>query len=259
MNTLISSQPPMYDPQAGVPTQSAAPLSLVRTTDPLLSAKQEVYNMFTHDLRSPLTAIQGCLEILDLVHAEEFTPRTKRILQVAARNTTRAIDLVNDLLDSQKVQAGKMELNASVVDLTVVFQDINLDISAWIEEFGNRIIFASTDLVVRANERMVGRILFNLISNALKFSPKGTTITVSATQVDGMAQISVSDLGRGIPKNMHTAIFDRFQQLSKDTSTGSSGLGLFICHDFVTLHGGKIWVTSEVEIGSTFHFTLPLG
>jgi signal transduction histidine kinase len=146
------------------------------------------------------------------------------------------------------------------VHLKEVFDDVNQDLCGWIEENGLQISFASTDLMVSANQNMLGRILFNLISNAIKYSPRGGTIAVGVKPVGTMAEITVSDQGPGIPQDMLKAVFDRFRQVSTSQSGArvGTGLGLSICQDFVHLHEGEIWATSETGHGSIFHFTMPL-
>jgi signal transduction histidine kinase len=234
--------------------------SMAYTIEESAQAKQEIYNMVTDEVQTPLTAIHGCLEILELGQMEKFSDRSKKLINVAMRNSSRTISLVNDLLDSQKIEAGMLELNTNSVRLGDVFDNVNQDISGWIEENGLQISFASTALAVDVNQDMLSRILFNLISNAIKYSPRGGTIAVNAAPISTMAEITVSDQGPGIPEDMLKAVFDRFRQVSGNdpVARGGSGLGLSICRDFVHLHGGEIWVSSQVGHGSIFHFTLPL-
>lgn len=222
--------------------------------------KQEIYNMVTHDMRAPMTAVQSCLEMLCTGDTHEFTSRTRKLIGIAARNSSRTVGLVKDLLDSQKIDAGMLELSATSVHLEDVFETVSLDIAGWLEEFGMHVTFCDTDLIVTANEEMLGRILFNLISNAIKYSPPDSTVSVNATPDARMAEITVTDQGPGIPKHMLKSVFDRFRQVSSsDPMAGEgSGLGLSICKDLVELHGGHVWVTSERGQGSTFHFTMPL-
>jgi signal transduction histidine kinase len=233
---------------------------MAHTIEASARAKQDLYNTLTNDLRAPLIAIQGCLGKLDHGQTEEFNEHAKKLIRVAVRSSARTLVLVNDLLDSQKLEAGTLGLDATNVHLADVFDDINQDLSGWIEENGLQFKFASTDLLVAANQDMLCRILFNLISNAIKYSPRGGIIAINVTAVSSMAEITVSDQGPGIPKHMQNVVFDRFRQVSSSDPVArvGSGLGLSICHDFVHLHGGEIWVTSEVDHGSTFHFTLPL-
>jgi signal transduction histidine kinase len=233
---------------------------MARTIDESARTKQEFYNMVTHDFRTPLASIQGSLEMLAIEQKEEFGASTKKLIRMAVRNSTRTMGLVSDLLDSQKLEAGMLTLNATPVHLEDVFETVNLAISGWIEEHGLKLTFATTNVVVMANQDLLGRILVNLISNSIKYSPRGSTITVAVKPASNMAEITVCDQGPGIPKHMLKTVFDRFRQASSDApaSHAGSGLGLSICQDFVLLHGGKIWATSDIGHGSAFHFTLPL-
>jgi signal transduction histidine kinase len=258
----LAAHQPLHPPLSG--SDEIAELDQVfhdmaLTIDETAQAKQEMFNMITHDLRTPLTAIQACLEML-AGQAEEFNTRCRKLVYVAARNSSRTIGLVNDLLDSEKLEAGMLELNACEVHLEDVFESLELDIAGWIGEFGIQITFPTTDLVVTANQDMLSRILFNLISNAVKYSPRGSTIAINVSPASNMAEITVSDQGPGIPRHMIKTVFDRFRQVpsNDEASRGGSGLGLSICQDFVRLHGGQIWASSSLGHGSTFHFTLPL-
>ena len=112
---------------------------------------------------------------------------------------------------------------------------------------------------LRADERKVKQVLLNLLSNAVKFTPEGGRVDVRAGLVDGMAEISVTDTGVGIAPEDHEAVFEEFRQVGRtDRKAEGTGLGLALCRKFVELHGGRIWVKSQVGAGSTFTFTLPL-
>jgi signal transduction histidine kinase len=233
--------------------------TMAHTIDQSTQAKQDLYNMITHDLRTPLAAIQGSLEMLAF-QAGQFSTPSKKLINEAARNSARTTGLVNDLLDSQKLEAGMLELNATTVYLEDVFEYVNLDIEGWIGEFGLHISFPSTEVKVSANQDMLNRIIFNLISNAIKHSPRGSTITVNVRPASKMAEITVMDQAPGIPKHALKTLFDpSFRDSSSNPIPQvGSGLGLSICQDFVNLHGGRIWATSNPGQGNTFHFTVPI-
>ncbi|MBS2011129.1 MAG: HAMP domain-containing histidine kinase [Cyanobacteria bacterium SZAS TMP-1] len=264
----LASQQPLHRPIEGSDEIAELDHAFHRMADSLdeaAFAKQELYNMLTHDLRTPLTAIQGSLEMLSMDRGGEFNERSKKLIKVAMRNSTRTMGLVNDLLDSQKLEANMLKPDTEKVHLEDIFEGVNLDLKGWIEEKGLHLTFEQTEITVLADEGMLGRILFNLISNAIKYSPAGGTIAIKATAGPAMAEITVTDEGPGIPRHMLKTVFDRFQQIESRDGTGKdtvaklgSGLGLSICQQFVELHGGKIWVTSEVGHGSVFHFTVPL-
>ncbi|HEY9713830.1 MAG TPA: HAMP domain-containing sensor histidine kinase [Chroococcales cyanobacterium] len=220
-------------------------------------AKQEIMNMITHDLRSPLTAITCTLELISSDQQQNAEDRI-RMATLARRNGTRMMDLINDLLDLEKINSGMLTINISDVKLTAVFESVRSGVQDWLAERGLEMVIADTPLSVKADENKLDRVLFNLISNAIKFSPKGGKIFLDARDHDGTVEITVRDQGRGIPPAMIERIFERFQQVSAADSESSqgSGLGLFICHEMVAAMGGKIWATSDVPNGSTFHFEL---
>src|SRR5256712_11256884 len=112
---------------------------------------------------------------------------------------------------------------------------------------------------VRADERKVRQVVLNLLSNAIKFTPEGGRIEVAASPPDGSADVSVSDTGVGIAPEDHEAVFEEFRQVgTAEKKSEGTGLGLTLCRKFVELHGGKIWVKSELGVGSTFNFTIPV-
>jgi PAS domain S-box-containing protein len=222
--------------------------------------KQEVVAMVTHDLRTPLFTIQNILGFL----AEDITDKVEQRLvdyvTMAESNTERMLRLINDLIDSEKMSAEMMQPQLERVELASSFQKCREVAAAIAEDVGIELDFNQTDLVVIADDQMLERVLFNLVVNAIKFSPKGSLVTLSASGVDGNAHVIIEDNGPGIPENELRGIFERFRQGSSRSSKlyASSGLGLSICKAFVELQGGKIWASSEVGKGSQFHFTVPL-
>ena len=221
--------------------------------------KEDMVNMLTHDLRTPLTSIQGCFTMLDEGMLGTLNERGESMVKLADRNSMRMMNLINDLLDVQKIKSGMMTIETEDVELSTVFKEVRLNFEDWMKEHDLKMEVEETDLCVKADAEKLSRVLYNLVGNAFKFSPKGATIKMSAQKVGNVAQVSVKDEGRGIPKEAQKTIFDRFQQVKNDgESKGGSGLGLAICQMIVELHGGKIWVESEPGKGSVFTFTLPL-
>lgn len=241
---------------------------MARTIDEAAQAKQNLFNMVTHDIRSPLSSIQGCLDILERSAEEdsgqgganaEMDERSRRLLKVAIRNSNRTMGLITDLLNSQKIQSGMYTLEAEEVHLAEVFEEIRLSLADLMSEYGLDLKIKHTDLLVLAKRDLLGRILYNLLTNAIKYSPKGASIYLEAEGKGRMAEISVTDQGPGIPANLQDSIFQPFKQVEPATAERrGSGLGLAICHDFVALHGGEIWVESKPGNGSSFRFTMPL-
>ncbi len=219
--------------------------------------KQDMVNMLTHDLRSPLMAIRGSLEMVQ--SAEAKGEREDRLLSLAERNSKRMIGLINDMLDIQKINSGMMTIATTDVCLADVFEEVRLGLADLLKEHNIHLKVQDTALFVKADQEKLDRVLFNLVSNAVKFSPKNGTITLAATEADKTVEFTVTDEGPGVPPEMQKTIFERFQQIDdkEHSAKGGSGLGLFVCSKIVALLGGTIWVTSEPGKGSTFHVALP--
>ncbi|HEY9787549.1 MAG TPA: ATP-binding protein [Candidatus Obscuribacterales bacterium] len=222
--------------------------------------KQEVIAMVTHDLRSPLAAVQHIHEMLADGVGGELPAKAAQMIGRARHAEARMMALINDLLDIERIKAGMLELHKCVVPIANLFSTCTETLSALAEEKQIRFQVVDTVLDVDADPDRIVQVLVNLASNAIKFSEAGTTVTLSALEQDGMVEVRVKDEGRGIPQSMQSGIFDRFRQIeAADASEkGGSGLGLSICKAIVELHGGAIWVESEEGKGSTFAFTLPL-
>jgi len=221
-------------------------------------AKQELVAMLTHDLRSPLTTIQGMIEMAQSGMLGDLNERGVRLTQAAERNSSRMLSLINDLLDIEKIKSGTMTLNKEQVSLSALFDEVKANVADWTAENGIKIVCRATDLSISADREKISRVIFNLLSNAIKFSPPGGIIELNAVARDKTVEISVTDQGPGIAPDMVSSIFERFQQGTGVAlkGKGGSGLGLAICKEIVTLHGGKIWVTSEEGNGSQFYFTV---
>ncbi len=220
--------------------------------------RQELVNMLTHDLRSPLTTIQGFFDLLSTGAFGELNQEGEKFVKLAERNSSVMMLLVNDLLDIEKIKSGLMTLNTEDVEVSSLFAEVKESTSAWINQHGMALVVEDTDFVVHADAEKINRVLYNLVSNSVRYSRAGDKISISAQRRNNDVEIIVSDQGAGIPADKLETIFERFQQVKGDAkgATGS-GLGLSICRSIVQLHNGKIWVTSELDKGSTFHFTLP--
>jgi PAS domain S-box-containing protein len=222
--------------------------------------KQEFVAMVSHDLRTPLTSIQGFLTLLETGMYGELSPNGSENLQIAGANISRLIALINDLLDIEKMESGKLKMELRNCALSEVFERSIGGVIGFAEQQQVGIAADETNLVAFADRDRLVQVLINLISNAIKFSPKGSVVRVEASTVDNFAEIRVIDKGRGVPAEYRDVIFERFQQVKSTDATkkGGSGLGLAICKAIVEGHGGKIGVESEEGQGSTFWFRIPL-
>ncbi|MBA4074402.1 MAG: hypothetical protein C0508_05115 [Cyanobacteria bacterium PR.023] len=219
--------------------------------------KQEVMAMITHDLRTPLSTINNVLDFFENGTYGTFDAKGRNYVLMAKRNADRMVALINDLLDIEKIKSGMMQLEIDAVSLNRCFSNCQAASLGLAEEMSVKLDFEPTDITVAADEQRLDRVLSNLVANALKYSPKGGTVKVTAIQQRNSVAVKVEDQGPGIPPDMLEAVFERFQQVGGSSkSKGGSGLGLTICKAIVEMHGGKIWVESRGQ-GSSFIFTLP--
>ena len=223
--------------------------------------KSEFLANMSHELRTPLNAIIGYSELLEEEAADLDGGRLVPDLQKIATAAKHQLSLINDILDLSKIEAGRMELEVANFDLpTAIDNALTL-----VRERATRrgiILGSAIDRHVgsiRADERKVKQVLLNLLSNALKFTPEGGRIDVGATVNERVVDVSVVDTGVGIASEDQEAVFEEFRQVgTADKKVEGTGLGLALCRRFVELHGGRIWVKSQVGQGSTFTFSLPV-
>ncbi len=223
--------------------------------------KQEFVAMITHDMRSPLTAVVGALAMLtEGIHGDRIAGRNLEIVERCETSLQRIVRLINDLLDAEKIAAGKMEIHCDTLALSSVFDSAVQTVQPLAEEKKvSFVVPAVSNMVYADGDRMV-QVMVNLFSNAIKFSPSGGKITAAVQERDCSVEVRISDEGPGIPESDLAIIFQRFQQ-SKSTSArikGGTGLGLAVCKDIIELHKGTIGVESRLGQGSTFWFCLPI-
>jgi PAS domain S-box-containing protein len=226
--------------------------------------KDEFLATLSHELRTPLSAILGWTQLLLRGQASKGPDEQKRAIEVIDRNARAQVKLIDDLLDLSRVMTGKLRLDlhqvsfASVIEAAVDSARPSADVK------GIRlkaILGSSSQDIVSADSARLQQVVWNLLTNAIKFTPKGGQVQVLLQRVNSHLELSVSDTGIGIPANYLPHVFDRFSQ--KDSSTtrafGGLGLGLAICKQLVELHGGAIRVASQGEgRGATFSVQLPL-
>jgi signal transduction histidine kinase len=230
--------------------------------------KDAFVSSVSHELRSPLTAISGYVELLTMKPINQIAPeKVSKALNIMQESTTRLTQFVNDILDAAKIKAGKMELHKTHFDVKVTSQSL---FDLFQPLFDKKKIEAVLDVganipEVAADIEKVRQVMTNLLSNAYKFTPEGGKIILLARGPEEGKEwvtIGVKDTGIGIPKEHQHLIFGRFQQVpgAKDTIKGpkGTGLGLVIAKGIVEAHGGTIHFESEVGHGTFFYFTLPL-
>jgi two-component system, NtrC family, sensor kinase len=223
--------------------------------------KSEFLANMSHELRTPLNAVIGFSEVLTDRMFGELNEKQEEYLKDIYASGTHLLSLINDILDLSKIEAGRMELELTDFDLP---QAIDNALTLVRERAGRRNITLQMSVderlgEVRADERKIRQVVLNLLSNAIKFTLEGGRIEVAAMPRDGSVEISVSDTGIGIAPEDQEKVFEEFRQVgTADKKAEGTGLGLTLCRKFIELHGGRIWVTSQVGTGSTFTFTIPV-
>ena len=221
--------------------------------------KTEFVSMVSHELRTPLTSIQGYAELL--LEDKEIVGEERESLTIVRKNADRLLGLINDLLDLSRIEAGRLDLQRTSLDLARLIPEVAGSLRPLIEAKRQRLRLDLGDALpaVWADADRVTQILTNLISNAHKYTLVDGSITVAARRDNGFVCVDVSDTGIGLSPEDQAQIFTKFFRVhdrSPQSSRGT-GLGLVITRLLVELHGGRITLSSAPGQGSTFSFTLP--
>jgi two-component system, NtrC family, sensor kinase len=223
--------------------------------------KSEFLANMSHELRTPLNAIIGFSEVLSERLFGELNDKQDEYLKDIHASGQHLLSLINDILDLSKIEAGKMELEVSGVDLPLTIENALTLVRERAARRGIALHRSVDERLgqIQADERKIRQVLLNLLSNAIKFTPEAGRIDVEAKPEDGFIQVSVSDTGVGIAPADQAAVFEEFKQVgTADKKVEGTGLGLALSRKFIELHGGRIWVKSQVGAGSTFSFTIPM-
>jgi signal transduction histidine kinase len=222
--------------------------------------KSEFLANMSHELRTPLNAILGFTQVLRERMFGDLNEKQEEYLDDILSSGNHLLSLINDVLDLSKVEAGQVELVVAPFSLKEALERgvVVVRERASTDEVSVAVAADPDADIVEGDERRIQQVIFNLLSNAVKFTPTGGAVDVATARVNGEVRISVTDTGPGIAPEDHERLFDEFQQ----TDTGleqreGTGLGLALSKRLVELHGGRIWVESELGKGSTFVFTLP--
>lgn len=222
--------------------------------------KKEFVSIVSHELRTPLTAIRGSLSLLAGGALGELGEDADEVVSIAERNTIRLIGLINDILDLEKLESGQLEMHFSPTQLSSVVERAAETVRPLCYEHNIKLDTGSTNALIIADGDRLVQVVVNLISNAVKFSPDGSTIKVAIREEPNWVEVRITDQGRGVPERFRQAIFERFQQVEASDSRekGGTGLGLAICKTIVERHHGTIGVEGAEKGGSTFWFRIPL-
>jgi signal transduction histidine kinase len=223
--------------------------------------KSEFLADMSHELRTPLNAISGFSQVLRKQLLGEINEKQAEYLDDILASARHLLSLIDDVLDLAKVEAGQIELEVMPFSMREALERGAVIVRERATREDVRVSLSSdpgADTVM-GDERRIRQVVFNLLSNAVKFAPAGSTVDVTAARIDGEVRVSVSDSGPGIAPEDQARIFEEFQQAAagKEQREGT-GLGLALSRRLVELHGGRIWVDSEIGQGSTFVFTLPV-
>ncbi|MDM9384743.1 ATP-binding protein [Chlorogloeopsis sp. ULAP01] len=242
--------------------------------------KDEFVSVVSHELRTPLTSIRSALGLLARGSLNNQPEKSQRMLEIAFDNTNRLVRLINDILDIERINSGKVTMHkqtCNAADLMIQAVD---EMRAMAEKAEIHLELTPASVQLWADPDRIIQTITNLLSNAIKFSPPGSTVWLSVelqqegeerkagggeenkftTSASSYLLFQIKDQGRGIPEDKLETIFDRFQQVDASNSRhqGGTGLGLAICRSIIQQHGGKIWAESSLGKGSTFYFTLPI-
>ncbi len=239
------------------------------TANAELKRLDETKSMFVsiaaHELRTPLTLISGYLEVLQDEDVGPLTAAQHEYLEIAYRNTRRLLNLISDLLDLTRLEAGRIELQLKPVNLGQLLASLTAEFELQLADKKHALILNLSPNLPYAlcDEARTGQIISNLLSNAIKDTPAGGQIQVSLSlaSTEGFVQVAVADNGIGISEQDQSRIFQRFFRASQPPPTGGvkgAGLGLYITRSLVELHGGQIWYHSALNQGATFYVTFPI-
>jgi PAS domain S-box-containing protein len=223
---------------------------------------QKMHNEFvstvSHELRTPLTSLRGSLGLLSGGIMGKLPVEADELVGIAARNAERLALLINDILDLQKIESGKIHMDIRVCNLAEIVERSVQEMSAMADANEIEISTARSDYKIMADPDRMVQVLDNLLSNAIKFSPEGTRVFIDAARENGNVIVSVRDQGDGISDSFKERIFNKFQQADSSVTRNKSGtgLGLAICKAIVEGHGGEICFESKIGEGSTFFFTV---
>lgn len=216
----------------------------------LNNKKDEFIGFVSHELKTPLTTISGYIQL-----AKQQPNLPPDIAEKISKQIVRLNGIISDLLDISRIQAGKLNLNFKKTSLQGIIRE---SIDAVSHQHKIELAMPTEDIAVTVDGQKIVQVITNMISNAVKYSPAGTLISITAIRLGDQIKISVEDKGMGIPAHHLDKIFNQFYRVPKSSHTQGTGLGLYISKEIIEGHIGKIWAESEDGKGSTFHILFPI-
>lgn len=248
---------------AVVEREIASVLTFLSTKDEMEAVKADFMSMIVHDLRSPLAGILAGADILKGGLAGELSEDQLQVVDILSSSSKRLMTLVNEVLDMSRIEAGRLTLHRGPTMVPAMVRRA-LDETRFLAGERNLKVESKVDPdapILHVDQEKVEQVLINLLTNAIKFTPVGGSVSLDATKAKGGVLFEVSDTGPGLSPEEQGQLFQKYSELAgrKKAELKGTGLGLFICKSVVESHGGAIGVTSEPGKGSCFHFTLPEG
>ena len=224
----------------------------------LETLRDNLTHMIIHDMRSPLSGMLGYMDLLKPKISTKLSPVELEFFNLVQQSAEKMKRMATAVLDVSRLESGQMPLNRQAYDLAVLARTAMESLGSLVGHRQLRIETPPEPVMAKADKEIIERVITNLLSNALKFTPDLGGVRITGSRKDAVARLAVTDTGPGIPAKHHERIFEKFGTLDKGAQGYSTGLGLTFCKLAVEAHGGKIGVESEVGKGSTFWFELPV-
>jgi hypothetical protein len=225
----------------------------------LQQQKDDFIGIASHELKTPVTSIKGYAQVLQRILLQKGEKEEAAMINKMDLQINRLTSLIGDLLDVTKINSGKLQFNDQDFDFNALVKDLVEDLQILTNKHQIVVYLNPTGIVFGDKER-IGQVITNFITNAIKYSPNADKIILRTEILNNEVRLSVEDFGIGIANDKIAQVFDQFYRVSGNTqhTFPGLGLGLYISAEIITREHGKIWVISEVGLGSTFYFSLPL-
>lgn len=219
--------------------------------------KNDFIGMVSHELKTPLTSLGAYVQMLEVRAKKSEDDFTASALQKANKQVKKMTTMINGFLNVSRLESGKIHIDRQRFDLAALIREVEEE--SVMTGGSHEVIFASVEeIFIDADRDKIGHVINNFMSNAIKYSPFGSTINVACKRIGNLVEVAVKDEGRGIKKEDQQKLFERYYRVKDQPSTISGfGIGLYLCAEVINRHNGKIWVESEPDQGSTFYFSLP--